>query len=225
MEYTPIRSVTSVEQPCGRSGQGPRHPRPDHRRQRRDRGARGGREAAARARAGDGPTVIEAQTYRHYGHSRADPAKYRPADEVEEWMRRDPLVVARERLTRARRRRRARSTRPPTEPLAPCSTRSRRRRRRPRPTRPRPSPTSGRTEVRHGGTSRDPITYRDAVAEGIAREMRADPTRRVSRRGHRRRRGRLQDHGRAVQGVRGRRGSGTPRSRSRRSSGPPWGRP
>src|SRR5690606_21457858 len=39
-------------------------------------------EAAARARAGEGPTVIEAETYRHYGHSRTDPAKYRPAEEV-----------------------------------------------------------------------------------------------------------------------------------------------
>ena len=55
--------------------------------------------AVDRARAGDGPTIIEALTYRHYGHSRADPAKYRPADEVERWMQRDPLLVARERLT------------------------------------------------------------------------------------------------------------------------------
>ncbi|HEY9472169.1 MAG TPA: thiamine pyrophosphate-dependent enzyme, partial [Propionibacteriaceae bacterium] len=55
--------------------------------------------AVDRARAGDGPTIIEALTYRHYGHSRADPAKYRPADEVELWMQRDPLLVARERLT------------------------------------------------------------------------------------------------------------------------------
>jgi acetoin:2,6-dichlorophenolindophenol oxidoreductase subunit alpha len=54
--------------------------------------------AAARARGGEGPTVLEAMTYRHYGHSRADPAKYRPADEVEEWLRRDPLLIARERL-------------------------------------------------------------------------------------------------------------------------------
>jgi TPP-dependent pyruvate/acetoin dehydrogenase alpha subunit len=52
-----------------------------------------------RARAGDGPTVIEALTYRQYGHSRADPAKYRPADELERWMQRDPLLVARDRLT------------------------------------------------------------------------------------------------------------------------------
>ena len=51
------------------------------------------RDAVDRARAGEGPTVIEAQTYRHYGHSRADPAKYRPADEVERWMARDPLNV------------------------------------------------------------------------------------------------------------------------------------
>lgn len=48
-------------------------------------------EAMARARAGDGPTLIEADTYRHHGHSRSDPAKYRPAEEVEHWMARDPL--------------------------------------------------------------------------------------------------------------------------------------
>jgi pyruvate dehydrogenase E1 component alpha subunit len=54
--------------------------------------------AAERARKGDGPTLIEAQTYRHFGHSRADPAKYRPADEVERWMKHDPLDVARARL-------------------------------------------------------------------------------------------------------------------------------
>ncbi|MGE5290494.1 MAG: thiamine pyrophosphate-dependent dehydrogenase E1 component subunit alpha [Micromonosporaceae bacterium] len=58
-------------------------------------------EAAERARRGDGPTVIEARTYRHYGHSRADPAKYRPAEEVESWLRRDPLDIARGRLEAA----------------------------------------------------------------------------------------------------------------------------
>ena len=42
--------------------------------------------------------MIEAQTYRHYGHSRTDPATYRPAEEVEEWMRRDPIDIARQRL-------------------------------------------------------------------------------------------------------------------------------
>ena len=55
-------------------------------------------EAAARARAGEGPTVIEAETYRHYGHSRTDPAKYRPAEEVERWLKHDPIDVARARL-------------------------------------------------------------------------------------------------------------------------------
>jgi TPP-dependent pyruvate/acetoin dehydrogenase alpha subunit len=58
-------------------------------------------EAAERARRGDGPTVIEARTYRHYGHSRADPAKYRPAEEVESWLQRDPLDIARGRLEAA----------------------------------------------------------------------------------------------------------------------------
>ncbi len=54
------------------------------------------REAAARAiesaREGGGPTLIEFLTYRHHGHSRSDPAKYRPATEVEEWQARDPLL-------------------------------------------------------------------------------------------------------------------------------------
>jgi pyruvate dehydrogenase E1 component alpha subunit len=54
--------------------------------------------AAGRARSGEGPTVVEARTYRHFGHSRTDPATYRPSDEVTEWMRRDPLEVARRRL-------------------------------------------------------------------------------------------------------------------------------
>jgi TPP-dependent pyruvate/acetoin dehydrogenase alpha subunit len=48
-------------------------------------------EARARARKGDGPTLIEAMTYRHKGHSRTDPATYRPAEEVEEWLARDPI--------------------------------------------------------------------------------------------------------------------------------------
>ena len=55
-------------------------------------------EAVGRARAGDGPTLLECQTYRHFGHSKSDPAKYRPEDEVERWLKRDPLTIARERL-------------------------------------------------------------------------------------------------------------------------------
>jgi TPP-dependent pyruvate/acetoin dehydrogenase alpha subunit len=56
-------------------------------------------DAVARARAGDGPSLLECETYRHYGHSKSDPATYRPQEEVERWLERDPLVIARMRLT------------------------------------------------------------------------------------------------------------------------------
>jgi TPP-dependent pyruvate/acetoin dehydrogenase alpha subunit len=56
------------------------------------------REAVDRARRGGGPTLIEAQTYRHYGHSKSDPATYRPKEEVERWMERDPLSLGRAKL-------------------------------------------------------------------------------------------------------------------------------
>jgi TPP-dependent pyruvate/acetoin dehydrogenase alpha subunit len=42
--------------------------------------------------------VIEAKTYRHFGHSRTDPASYRPEEEVKQWLSRDPLDIARARL-------------------------------------------------------------------------------------------------------------------------------
>jgi TPP-dependent pyruvate/acetoin dehydrogenase alpha subunit len=54
--------------------------------------------AVENARSGAGPTLLECHTYRHYGHSRSDPATYRPKDEVDNWMARDPLVLARTRL-------------------------------------------------------------------------------------------------------------------------------
>ena len=54
--------------------------------------------ALERARSGGGPSLIEAVTYRHGGHSRADPGKYRPEDEVKEWLGRDPVPMYRERL-------------------------------------------------------------------------------------------------------------------------------
>jgi TPP-dependent pyruvate/acetoin dehydrogenase alpha subunit len=51
--------------------------------------------AVARARRGEGPTLIEARTYRHKGHSRLDTGeRYRPADEVEAWLAQDPLPRA-----------------------------------------------------------------------------------------------------------------------------------
>ncbi len=50
-------------------------------------------EAVARGRAGEGPTLLEMKTYRFRGHSRTDPAKYRPDGELERWRERDPIVL------------------------------------------------------------------------------------------------------------------------------------
>ena len=98
MEYTPIGDVTAVPQPAA------------------DRAASYGLErilidgndadvvyrtaqtAYAKARAGEGPSLIECLTYRHSGHSRADPAKYRPEGELERWKLRDPIKIYKERL-------------------------------------------------------------------------------------------------------------------------------
>ncbi len=98
MEYTPIGDVTSVKHPAA------------------DRAAAYGLErilidgndadavyraavaAYDKARAGGGPSLVECLTYRHSGHSRADPAKYRPEGELEKWKERDPIKIYRERL-------------------------------------------------------------------------------------------------------------------------------
>jgi acetoin:2,6-dichlorophenolindophenol oxidoreductase subunit alpha len=98
MEYTPIGAVTAVAHPAA------------------DRAAANSlpaeiidgndvlvvydavARAAERARDGEGPTIIEAMTYRHFGHSRTDPGAYRPDDEVKEWLARDPLLVTRAQL-------------------------------------------------------------------------------------------------------------------------------
>lgn len=48
-------------------------------------------EAVQRARTGKGPTLVECKTYRHKGHSRVDPATYRPKEEVGEWIKKDPI--------------------------------------------------------------------------------------------------------------------------------------
>ncbi|HEX3689161.1 MAG TPA: thiamine pyrophosphate-dependent dehydrogenase E1 component subunit alpha [Solirubrobacteraceae bacterium] len=55
-------------------------------------------DAVARARAGEGPTLLECHTYRHYGHSKGDPAPYRTKEELAAWRARDPLTLARDRL-------------------------------------------------------------------------------------------------------------------------------
>ncbi|HYJ66805.1 MAG TPA: thiamine pyrophosphate-dependent dehydrogenase E1 component subunit alpha [Nocardioidaceae bacterium] len=98
MEYTPIDKVTAVQHPAA------------------DRAGAYGLEplivdgndpdavyvaastTIAHARAGAGPSLIEAKTYRHGGHSRADPGKYRPDDEVQKWLAKDPLPMYRDRL-------------------------------------------------------------------------------------------------------------------------------
>jgi TPP-dependent pyruvate/acetoin dehydrogenase alpha subunit len=47
--------------------------------------------AVERSRAGEGPTLLETRTYRHKGHSKVDPGRYRPREEVREWVGRDPI--------------------------------------------------------------------------------------------------------------------------------------
>ncbi|MEU0456964.1 MULTISPECIES: thiamine pyrophosphate-dependent dehydrogenase E1 component subunit alpha [unclassified Streptomyces] len=98
MEYTPIADVTAVPRPA--ADRAPAHGIPGEVVDGND--VEAVEEAvgrlARRARAGDGPAVLEAETYRHFGHSRADPAAYRPAEEVERWLQHDPLDLARGRL-------------------------------------------------------------------------------------------------------------------------------
>lgn len=56
-------------------------------------------DAVRRARAGEGPSLLEAKTYRFRGHFEGDPQTYRSRAEVEEWRKRDPIVVFGDRLT------------------------------------------------------------------------------------------------------------------------------
>ena len=138
MEYTPIGAVTAVANPAADRAAGVRHAGRGHRRQRRaGRAGRGRRAPPSGPGPATGPTIIEALTYRHFGHSRTDPAKYRPADEVRSWLARDPLLVARAQLDGARRRRRRDRRGRRRGPRGSSRTRSRRRRPRRTPTRPR----------------------------------------------------------------------------------------
>ncbi|MBI2294652.1 MAG: hypothetical protein HYU76_01070 [Betaproteobacteria bacterium] len=98
MEYTPIGAVTAVEHPAAdRAGAYGLEPvlvdGNDA-----DEVYRTAMKYMTRARKGGGPALIEATTYRHSGHSRADPAKYRPEGELDKWLERDPIKVYRERL-------------------------------------------------------------------------------------------------------------------------------
>ena len=58
------------------------------------------RQALARARRGDGPTLLECKTYRYMGHSRGDPGGYRTAEEVQRWRQRDPIQLFQTHLIR-----------------------------------------------------------------------------------------------------------------------------
>ncbi|MEU6372872.1 thiamine pyrophosphate-dependent dehydrogenase E1 component subunit alpha [Streptomyces sp. NPDC046909] len=99
MEYTPIADVTAVARPA--ADRAPAYGIPGETVDGNDVVAvkEVVSRLAERARAGDGPALLEAATYRHFGHSRTDPATYRPAEEVERWLKHDPLDLARGRLT------------------------------------------------------------------------------------------------------------------------------
>src|SRR5580698_243462 len=99
MEYTPIGDVTAVKDPAaGRaSAYGLESIIIDG--QDADVVYRTARSAYDKARSGGGPSLIECMTYRYSGHSRADPAKYRPEGELDFWRgKRDPVRIYRERL-------------------------------------------------------------------------------------------------------------------------------
>jgi acetoin:2,6-dichlorophenolindophenol oxidoreductase subunit alpha len=98
MEYTPIGEVTAVAHPAAdrASSYGLQCPVVDG--QDADEVYRAARTAIDRARSGGGPSLIECETYRYSGHSRADPAKYRPEGELDRWRARDPIKVYRARM-------------------------------------------------------------------------------------------------------------------------------
>src|SRR6266704_2531349 len=98
MEYTPIRAVTAVPNPAADRALAYGLERILIDGNDADIVYRTAAEAYAKARAGQGSSLIECITYRHSGHSRADPAKYRPEGELEKWKERDPIKIYRERL-------------------------------------------------------------------------------------------------------------------------------
>src|SRR3954469_13538914 len=98
MEYTLNADVTAVEHPAADRASAYGLPRIVIDGNDADVVYRTAQEAFTKARAGEGPSLVEAMTYRHSGHSRADPAKYRPEGELERWKERDPLLIYRERL-------------------------------------------------------------------------------------------------------------------------------
>ena len=98
MEYTPISEVTAVPHPAADRSSAYGLPRILIDGNDADEVLRTARTAYSLARAGGGPSLIECLTYRHSGHSRADPGKYRPPGELEKWLERDPLKIYRARM-------------------------------------------------------------------------------------------------------------------------------
>lgn len=96
MEYTPIGDVTAVEHPAAdrASAYGLDSIIVDGNDS--DAVYRTAQAAFDKARSGGGPSLIEAKTYRHSGHSRADPGTYRPDEEVKAWLKRDPIPFYRQ---------------------------------------------------------------------------------------------------------------------------------
>jgi pyruvate dehydrogenase E1 component alpha subunit len=98
MEYTPIGEVTAVPSPAGDRASAYGLPKIVIDGNDADIVYRTMIQAYALARSGGGPSLIECLTYRYSGHSRADPAKYRPAGELDHWRQRDPIPMYRQRL-------------------------------------------------------------------------------------------------------------------------------
>jgi pyruvate dehydrogenase E1 component alpha subunit len=98
MEYTPISSVTAVPHPAADRASAYGLPSINIDGNDVDVVYQTACAALDLARRGEGPSLIECKTYRHSGHSRADPAKYRPAGELESWLQRDPVPTYRQRL-------------------------------------------------------------------------------------------------------------------------------
>ena len=99
-EFTPVRDSTPIDDLADRAaGYGI----PGRIVDGQDVGAMHSETLAAigRARSGDGPTLIEAKTYRFRGHSKSDPAKYRPEGELERWKERDPISLLGDKLAAA----------------------------------------------------------------------------------------------------------------------------
>jgi acetoin:2,6-dichlorophenolindophenol oxidoreductase subunit alpha len=98
MEYTSIFEITSVPNPAADRARGHGIDAVIVDGNDADAVYLAAQDAIGKARAGGGPSVIEAKTYRHGGHSRADPGKYRPQEELDAWLAHDPIPMYHQRL-------------------------------------------------------------------------------------------------------------------------------